>query len=211
MLAAPVSRLPWMISTLTTPLGKWPSAFTTLLVSTPPAQGLHPSLPTYQAVWLLELAQSTEGFGQWNHAVLGVEHFSARAWDSGGLGVVLLLCVIGVGPGKLSQVCSWEDASGGIWGGPRQSQQLRAVRLWVGLSLWAFLSLPVKMEELEFAGKHLFYLRHFFPGPLSLDSREAPLTRCQGPACARRVSQPWLIPISALTRGCLFFFSGHTA
>lgn len=63
-LAAPVSRLPWMTSTLTTPLGKWPSDVTTLLVSPPPAQDLYPYLPTYQAVWLLELTQSTEGFGR---------------------------------------------------------------------------------------------------------------------------------------------------
>lgn len=63
-LAAPVSRLPWMTSTLTTPLGKWPSDVTTLLVSPPPAQDLHPFLPTYQAVWLLELTQSREGFGR---------------------------------------------------------------------------------------------------------------------------------------------------
>lgn len=62
MLAAPVSQLPWMTSILTTPLGKCPSAFTTLLVSPPPAQGLHPYLPTYQAVWLLELTQSMESF-----------------------------------------------------------------------------------------------------------------------------------------------------
>lgn len=54
---------------------------------------------------------------------------------------------------------------------------------WISLSLWTFLSLPVKMEGLEFAGKHLLYLRHFFIGPWSLDSREAPLTdKVPGPS-----------------------------
>lgn len=70
-LAAPVSRRPWMTSTLTIPLGKRSSDFTTLLVSPPPAQGLHPNPPTYPVVWYLELTQLTDGFGRWNRGVFG--------------------------------------------------------------------------------------------------------------------------------------------
>lgn len=88
----------------------------------------------------------------------------------------------GVGPGK-SQVCGWEEASGGVWRPKAEPTAQGYVTLGGSLSLWTFLSLPVKMEGLEFAGKPLLYLRHFFIGPWSLDSREAPLTdKVPGPS-----------------------------
>lgn len=98
MPAAPVSRLPWMTSTLTTPLGKWPSGVISLLVSfpspPPPAQGLYPYLLTYQAVWHLELTQPTDGFGKWNRGVLRGGRSFCRCWGERCVRRGLLLCVI---------------------------------------------------------------------------------------------------------------------